>query len=126
MASYATGILFVTGVLTAGVLAGAFAPRLVLALLLGVDDPSPAVVVLARHWALLIGLVGLLLMYASVNPEARLPALALGSIEKIALVGSVFLTPLRRRPVATLAASADAVMAALYVALLLAGVGLSR
>jgi len=121
IAPYAGTILLIAGILTAGVLVGVIAPRLVLGVVLGVDEPSPAVVLLARHWALLIGLVGVLLIYAAGHPEARLPALVVGAIEKLAFVAMIFFTPLRRRPIAALAATADAIMTVLCVVLLVGG-----
>lgn len=121
IASHASTILLIAGILTAGLLIGVFVPQLVLGALLGVDEPSPAVVLMARHWALLIGLVGVLLIYAAGHAEARFPVLVAGAVEKLLFVAMIFLTPLRRRLVAAFAATADAIMTVLFIVLLAHG-----
>jgi hypothetical protein len=113
-------ILIVTGALTAAALVQFLAPGPTLRMIVGEaprDLPSLAV---ARHWGLLVFLVGALLIYAAFHAPVRGPAVVLAAIEKIALGLGVLLTPLRRRPLAEAIAVGDSVIALVYV-LYLAG-----
>ena len=107
-------ILLVTGLATAGALAVSLAPATVLKLLFG-EAPSDALgLLVARHWGLLVGLVGALLVYAAYHAEARVPTLIVAIVEKAAFALGVFLSPFRRRPAVLGMALADAGMAAVY------------
>jgi hypothetical protein len=113
-------ILIVTGALTAAALLQFFAPVPVLRMIYG-DAPADEVsLVLARHWGLLIFLIGVLLIYAAFLPAVRTPATLLAAIEKIALGVGVFGTSLRKHPVAVAIAAGDSLIALVYV-LYLAG-----
>jgi hypothetical protein len=81
------------------------------------DLPSLA---LARHWGLLVFLIGALLVYAAFHPAIRDPAIVLAAIEKIALGVGVLGTVLRRHPVAAVIAAGDSIIALVYL-LYLAG-----
>ena len=70
---------------------------------------------IARHWGLLIGLVGALLVYAAYRAEVRVPTLIVAVVEKAAFAVSMFLSPFRRRPVVLVMALADTGMAAVYM-----------
>jgi hypothetical protein len=112
------GILIVTGALTATLAIGAVAPQLLLRTLLGESREEPAVALMSRHWCLLLGLVGGLLIYSAFHPEVRFAALIVGAVEKLFFGVLVFSSPLRRRPITVLAAVADAIMALLFVAIM--------
>ncbi len=73
---------------------------------------------MARHWSLLVALVGGLLMYAAHHPEARLPAMIVGAAEKLVFGVLVVASPLRRRPLTMAVVGADAIMGLLYVLIL--------
>lgn len=111
-------ILTVTGVLTATLIAGAIFPRPVLKVLFGVSDADWITVLLARYAFLLVGLVGLFLVYAAGHPEARVPALVAGIVEKLFLAVLVFGAPLRRRAATMAAVTADLVMVVLFALIL--------
>jgi hypothetical protein len=109
-------ILIVTGTLTAIAFLQFIAPALVLRML---EDETPTDKVglaVARHWGLLVFLVGALLFH----PSVRGPAMVVAAIEKVAIGVGVFGTSLRRRPAAAAIAAGDALIALVYV-LYLAG-----
>jgi hypothetical protein len=113
-------ILIVTGALTAVALLQFIAPASTLRTIYG-DTPKDEVSrILARHWGLLIFLIGVLLIYAAFDPAVRTPAMLLAVIEKIALGVGVFGTSLRKHPMAAAIAAGDSLIALLYV-LYLAG-----
>jgi hypothetical protein len=116
--SYAFTILVVTGSLTFGAIAMTAAPKLLLRLVFGVGAPDATTVTLARHWGLLVALVGCLLVYSAYHADVRVPVMIAAVVEK--LVGAVmFTTTLPRRPIIFVIAGVDTVMAALYLALLI-------
>lgn len=116
--SHAGTILIVTGVLTAGAGLGIFAPGLLIKILLGIKTSDEATNLMARHWSLLVALVGGLLIYAGYYPPARPAAIFFALIEKVALGAFVLASPLRRRPATVFFASADGLMALLYIIIL--------
>jgi hypothetical protein len=113
-------ILLITGLATAGALVLVPAPVTMMKLLFG-QAPSDALsLAIARHWGLLVGLVGALLIYAAYHAEVRVPTLIVASAEKAVFALGMFLSPFRRRPTVLGMALADAGMAAVYL-LYLAG-----
>lgn len=75
---------------------------------------------LARHWGLLIGGVGLLLIYAAFQPPIRVPIMVFAVIEKVVLGASILGTDLRKPALAVTMAIGDLFIALVYV-LYLAG-----
>ncbi|HZY83570.1 MAG TPA: hypothetical protein VFE78_01955 [Gemmataceae bacterium] len=111
-------VLLLTGLATAGALVLFLAPVTIMKLLFG-QAPSDALsLLIARHWGLLVFLVGALLVYAAYHAEARTPTLIVASAEKAAFALGMFLSPFRRRPTVVVMALADAGMAAVYAAYL--------
>jgi hypothetical protein len=108
-------LFIITGALTASAAAGFLAPRPLLRVLFGMSGEDAATLVLARHWSLLVGLVGVLLIFAGLHPEMRVPIAIVGAAEKFALAALVFGGPLRTRPALVAVTGADTVMALLYV-----------
>ncbi|HKI36669.1 MAG TPA: hypothetical protein VKA46_32740 [Gemmataceae bacterium] len=108
-------ILLVTGLATAAALALCLAPVTMMKLLFG-QAPSDALgLLIARHWGLLVSLVGGLLIYAAYHAEVRVPTLIVAIAEKAAFALGVFISPFRRRPTVLVMALADAGMAAVYL-----------
>jgi hypothetical protein len=108
-------ILLITGLATAGALVLFVAPVTMMKMLFG-QGPSDALsLLIARHWGLLICLVGALLTYAAYHAEIRVPALIVASAEKSAFALEMFVSPFRRRPSVLVMALADAGMAAVYL-----------
>jgi hypothetical protein len=93
-------------------------PRQLLALILGENTTDATVILIARHWSLLVALVGGLLIYATYHPEVRLPAMILGAAEKLVFGALVIASPLRRRRLTLAVVGADAIMGLLYVLIL--------
>jgi hypothetical protein len=84
------------------------------------EAPSKAAsIVLARHWGLLLFCVGALLVYSAFHPAVREPAVVLASVEKAGFAACVFGTSLRKRPIISMMAAADALMTLVYVLYLL-------
>src|SRR5437868_2282104 len=108
-------ILLVTGLATAGALALFLAPVPMMKLLFGQAPSDVLSLLIARHWGLLVCLVGALLMYAAYHAEVRVPTLIVAIVEKAVFVLGVFLSPFRRRPTVLVAALADAGMATVYL-----------
>jgi len=108
-------ILLVAGLATMGGMGAFTAPRQVLKLVFGVETPQDVALLLTSHWGLLIFLVGALLVFGAYHPDIHAPAMAIAGLEKIAFCGLVFLGPLKRTTVATMAAAVDAGFAVLFV-----------
>src|SRR5712691_1391796 len=108
-------ILLITGLATAGALVLLLAPVTVMNVLFG-QPPSDALsLLIARHWGLLVGLVGALLVYAAYHAEIRVPTLIVAIVEKAAISVGMLLSPFRRRLTVLVMALADAGMAAVYL-----------
>jgi hypothetical protein len=108
-------ILVLTGLATASALALFLSPVTMMRMLFG-QAPSDALsILIVRHWGLLVGLVGTLLIYAAYHAEIRVPTLIVAIVEKAAFALGVFLSPFHRRPTVFVMALADAGMAAVYL-----------
>jgi hypothetical protein len=108
-------VLLITGLATAGAVVLFLAPAATMRRIFG-QAPSDALgVLIARHWGLLIFLVGVLLIYAAYHAEVRVPTLIVAVTEKAVFALGMFISPFRRRPIALVIALADAGMAAVYV-----------
>jgi hypothetical protein len=114
-------ILLLTGLATSGALVMFLAPIKVMKLLFGKASSDTSSLLIARHWGLLIFLIGILLVYAAYHSEIRVPTLIVAIVEKVAFSLGVFVSSLRRCPVVFVVALADAGMAAVYL-IYLAGV----
>jgi hypothetical protein len=116
IAEYIQPILIVSGVATMGGIVQFFTPRAILRLMYDVKTSEHTTLLLARHWGLLIFLVGALLVYSAYDPSTRDPVLVVASLEKIAIAGLIFLGPVKRTSVATFVAAGDTAFVILYVA----------
>jgi hypothetical protein len=108
-------ILIVTGALTALALLQFIAPSAVLRMVCGAEPADLVSTALARHWGLLIFLIGILLIYAAFHPAVRDPVMVVAIVEKFALGAGVFGTSLRKYPVLVAIAAGDSVIALIYV-----------
>jgi hypothetical protein len=93
---------------------GVAAPGVLLNYLLGIGNPDVPTRLMARHWSLLVALVGGLLIAAAFHPELREAAMIVASAEKLALGIMVLASPLRTRAFTLFAVGADAVMVLLF------------
>jgi hypothetical protein len=108
-------VLLITGLATAGAMAFFLTPVPMMRIVFGqapFDVPSLLVV---RHWGLLVGLVGALLIYAAYHTDVRVPTLIVAIVEKAAIAIGLLLSPLRRRPAVLAIALADGGMAGVYL-----------
>jgi hypothetical protein len=110
-----SAVLIATGLLTALAGIGFVAPRAFFAILLGVRTNKATTILIARHWSLLLALVGGLLVYAAYHAEVRRPIMVVATVEKLTLAALIVASPLRGRVITVAAVSADVVMALLYV-----------
>ena len=105
-------------VLGLGALLLVLAPVTMMKLVFGQAPTDSLGLSIARHWALLIFLVGVLIVYAAYHSEVRVPTLIVAVVEKAAFAVGVLISPFRRRPAVLVMALADAGMAALYLMIL--------
>src|SRR5215470_7577180 len=115
LAAHIELILLITGLATAGILVVCAAPVPVMKVLFGQAPSDAPSLFIARHWGLLVCLVGGLLIYAAYHPEVRVPTLIVAIVEKVALVLGLLISPFRQRPPVLAVALADAGMSAVYV-----------
>ena len=108
-------ILLITGLATAGALVLFLAPVTMMKMLFGQAPADALSLLIARHWGLLVCLVGALLIYTAYHAEIRISTLIVASGEKAAFALGMFLSPFRQRPTVLVMALADAGMAAVYL-----------
>lgn len=82
-------ILLVTGVITASPILLAISPPLGLKLLFKVEPPEGAGGFFTRHWGLIVGAFGAVLVYSAYHPELRAPLLLAAIVEKAGLVAMI-------------------------------------
>jgi hypothetical protein len=114
-------ILLLTGLATSGALLMFLAPATTMKILFGKESSDTLSLLIARHWGLLVFLIGILLIYAAYHPEIRVPTLIVAIVEKVAFSLCVLISPLRGYRTTFVVALADAGMAAVYL-IYLAGV----
>jgi hypothetical protein len=115
LAAHIELILVLTGLATVGALALFLAPVTMMKLLFGQAPSGALSLLITRHWGLLVGLVGALLIYAAYHAEVRVPTLIFAIVEKAAIALGVFISPFRRRAAALVVALPDAGMATVYL-----------
>jgi hypothetical protein len=108
-------ILLITGAVTAGALVLFLAPVTMMKMLFGQGPSDAFSLLIVRHWGLLVGLVGGLLIFAAYHAEIRVPTLIVAIAEKAAFALRIFVSPLRRRRMVLIMALTDAGMAAVYL-----------
>ena len=118
IAEHIDTILLVTGAVTCLAGVGFLFPRMLLRILLSVEQPSASVLLIFRHWSLLIFLIGGLLVYAADSPAVRPAVLVVAIVEKFAIGVLVAVSPARSMRLA-LVAGGDAIMASIYLLYLL-------
>jgi hypothetical protein len=108
-------VLWLTGAITASPILQFIAPRPVLARLYRIEITDEAGLFFARHWGLLAGVIGGLLMFAAAHPALRTAVVTAALVEKAGIVLAFALA--HRRPFARglrLVAAFDAACAVLY------------
>jgi hypothetical protein len=112
-------ILIITGAVTAGAVVIALAPLLMMKIVFAQAPADPLSLLIARHWGLLVGLVGGLLIYAAFHAEVRVPVLIVAIVEKAAIVFGLLMSPYRRRPPVIAIVLGDGGMATMYLIILI-------
>jgi hypothetical protein len=107
-------ILIVTGAFTALAFGQFIAPSKLLRLVYGQAHADAASLMLARHWGLTVGCVGLLLIYAAFEPTVRIPLMIFAVAEKIALSALILGSDLRRQFLAAAMAIGDLLISSIY------------
>ena len=108
-------ILIVTGLVTMGAIALFLLPQPGLKLLLGIETTEPGILLLARHWGLLLFLVGALLVYSAFSPAIRLPVMIVAIVEKVVISAQLWFGLNPKTRLATLAALFDGGCVVLYL-----------
>jgi hypothetical protein len=119
IATHIQSILIITGAATALAIGQFIAPSPLLRQVYGHAPDDAVSLMLARHWGLLVGCVGLLLMYAAFQPPVRVPVMIFAVVEKVALGASILGTKLRRQFPAAAIAVGDVLIALIYVVYLM-------
>ncbi|MGH1372128.1 MAG: hypothetical protein ACRBBW_08845 [Cellvibrionaceae bacterium] len=84
-------LMLVSGVLTASMFYGVFAPQLALESMFGVSFDGELEHLVVRSWSALIGLIGGVLVYGFFVVEVRRYSIAIAAISKLIFVSLVFL-----------------------------------
>ena len=84
--NYVNIMLYVTGIFTAGVILLFFAPEWAFDKILNITLKDEVSIFIARHWGLLIGIFGLLIICSVHNPAIRSTVLIAAVIEKAVIV----------------------------------------
>ena len=82
-------IMLVSGVLTSTLLLAAIAPDSALRMIFGETLEGPLSDIIVRNWGVLVGLVGMLLIYGAFNEQVRKLVLVLATTSKVAFVGLI-------------------------------------
>jgi hypothetical protein len=108
-------ILIVTGAFTALAFGQFFAPSKLLQLIYGQEKADAATLMLTRHWGLLVGGVGLLLIYAAFESTVRVHIMIFAVVEKVALGALILGSDLRRQSPAAAVAIGDLLISLIYI-----------
>jgi hypothetical protein len=108
-------ILLLTGLATSGALVMFVAPTLTMKMLFRQTSSDTLSILIARHWGLLIFLVGALLVYAAYHTEIRSATIIVAVVEKLVFALMVFVSHFRRYRIAFIVALADTSMAIVYM-----------
>lgn len=82
-------VMLVSGVLTCTMFYAAISPQASLISSFGQSIDGPVAEIVVRNWGVLIGLMGLLLIYGAFNEQARRIALIMAGASKIAFIALV-------------------------------------
>jgi uncharacterized membrane protein len=118
IASHIEPILLVSGLFTTGAIAVFFVPGAAVRLVFGADVTWNAALLIARHWGLVVSLIGCLIVYAAYHPLSRTPFLVAASVEKAILIALFAIGGVRWTPGMRVVAAADGLFTLLYVAYL--------
>ena len=108
-------IMILSGVLTCTMFYAAVAPEAALKSTFGESLTGPLAEIIVRNWGALIGLIGVLLIWAAYVPPSRAIALTIAGISKLVFIGLILsLGSQFMGQQAGIAVITDAVMVVLY------------
>ena len=115
------GIMLVSGALTSTMLLAALAPATALHSTFGETLSGPLAELVVRNWGILIGIIGVMLMYGAVDPQYRRVSLVMAIVSKVAFIVLVLSNGTRFLAYgAGTAVLVDSVMVAMFAAYLIA------
>ena len=79
-------LMLVSGVLTATVFYGLFAPQAALESMFGASFGGPLESIIIRSWSALVGLIGLILIYGAFSTRHRVFCISVASVSKVIFV----------------------------------------
>jgi hypothetical protein len=82
-------VMLVSGVLTCTMFYAAISPQASLVSSFGESIDGPVAEIVVRNWGVLIGLIGLLLIYGAFHEQARRIALTMAGVSKVAFMALV-------------------------------------
>jgi hypothetical protein len=115
------GIMLVAGLLTLTMLYPVFAPEAAMQSMFGETPSGAALAVVVPNWGILIGLMGVLLIYGALNPPSRKLALVIAGISKIAFIALILMQGDRYLSGLGTAVIVDSIMIVLFAAYLIFG-----
>jgi len=83
-------IMLISGVLTCTMLYAAIAPNAALEFMFGETLQGPLAEIVVRNWGMLIGAVGLMLIYGAFNAHVRKLVVVVALSSKLAFIGLIF------------------------------------
>lgn len=119
-------VMLVSGLLTCTMFYAAIAPEASLRSTFGQSIDGPVAQIVVRNWGVLIGLMGLLLIYGAFHEPARRIALLVAGASKVAFIGLVLFFGLQFLQFqAGASVAVDSIMVVLFATYLIATRGRS-
>jgi len=84
-------VMLIAGITTATMLLALIAPSTTLNMMFGDDLTGPLAQIVVRNWGLLIGVVGLMLIYAAVQPTLRRFVIVVATVTKLAFISLILI-----------------------------------
>lgn len=112
------GIMIVSGVLTLTMVYAAVAPAAAAQQMFQETPAGAMAAIVVPNWGVLIGLMGVLLIFGAFNPSSRRLALAVAGASKLAFIGLVLAQGERYLGGVGLAVAVDSIMVVLFAVFL--------
>ena len=84
-------VMLIAGITTATMLLALIAPSTTLNMMFGDDLTGPLAQIVVRNWGLLIGVVGLMLIYAAFQPTLRRFVIVVAIVTKLAFISLILI-----------------------------------
>lgn len=110
--------MLISGLLTATMFYAAIAPQAALASMFGDSLDGPLAEIVVRNWGVLIGLVGIMLIYGAFKPQDRPLILTIASVSKAVFIGLVLIYGTPYLAQAGLALIVDTIAVLIFIAYL--------